>query len=87
MPERQILDGTTEDELLQRDLHARGHTYTDADPPNDSHTLQFLSVLFRDHILIDGIQPEWALAVMPPECEIQDGDLICGGEHYIIVYL
>jgi hypothetical protein len=24
---------------------------------------------------------------MPPESEIQDGDLICGGEHYIIVYL
>lgn len=86
-PERQILDGTTKDELLQRDLHASGHTYTNADPTHDPHFLQLLSVLLRDHVLIDCIQAERALEVMPPESEIQDGDLICGGEHYIIVYL
>lgn len=81
------MDGTTKDELLQRDLQARGHTYPEADPPQDPHRFQFLSVLLRDDILIDGIQPQRALMVMPPECKIQDWDLICGGEHYIIVDL
>jgi hypothetical protein len=71
----------------KRDRPARGHTYTKADPTHDSHRLQFLSVLLWDDILVDGIQPERALMVLPPECKIQDGDLISGGEHNIIVDL
>lgn len=75
------------DELLQRDRQARGPTYTKADPTHDPHRLQFLSVLLRDDILVDGIQPERALMVVPPECKIQDGDLISGRKHNIIVDL
>lgn len=62
-------------------------TYPETDPSHHANTLQLLLVLLRYHILIDRIQPHGALVIVPPEHEIQDGDLICGGEHDIKIYL
>lgn len=62
-------------------------TYAEADPSHHANILQLLLVLLRYHILIHRVQPHGALMIVPPEYEIQDGDLICGGEHDIIIYL
>ena len=62
-------------------------TYAAADSSHHTNTLQLLPVLLRYHILIDRVQPHWARVIVPPEHEIQDGDLICGGEHDIIIDL
>lgn len=62
-------------------------TYAETDPSHHADTLQLLPVLLRYYILIDRIQPHGALVIVPPEHEIQDGDLIYGGQHDIIIYL
>jgi hypothetical protein len=53
-------------------------TYTHTNSTHDTYTLQFLPVLFWHHILVDGVESERTV-VVPPQTEVQDGDLICGG--------
>lgn len=61
--------------------------YANTDSPHDTHIPQFLLILFWDHILIDGVEPQRALLIVPMQCKIQYWDLICCGQHNVIIYL
>lgn len=62
-------------------------TYAKTDPSHDTHTLQLLPVLLRNHVLVDGVEAYRARVIVPPKREIQDGDSVRRGQHDIIIQL
>lgn len=62
-------------------------TYAETNCTHHSHSFHLISQSRWDHILVDGIESEGTLAVVPPQSEIQDGNIICGGEQDIIIDL
>lgn len=74
-------------ELLEPQVRSGEGTHAETNCTHHSHALQLILQSLGDHILIDGIQPDGALAVVPPQSEVQDGHLICWGEQNIIIYL
>lgn len=74
-------------ELLEPQARNGESAYAETNCTHHSRALQLVSQSLWDHILVDGIQPDGALAVVPPQSEIQDGNLVCGREQDIIINL
>lgn len=74
-------------ELLESQVWSGEGTHAEANCTHHSHAFQLILQSLGHHILIDGIQPDGALAVVPPQSEVQDGHLVCRGEQNIIIYV